>query len=616
MPATASQKAKMSRNAAVLARVDSWQYLKYFAFTKDEHDKGVVYKRLPHRAYLRVLARAWDESERYPIVLMEKTRQIICTWFVCLLLAREVALFTNRQIGIQSKTEGDSDKSVGRVEHSLEPLFKWRPEEGGWPYRSGRYALSKPKTTNERFKAAKRIYFPGSKSEIHAVAQGQDVVRQQTYSILFSDEIGHQRDWYLAYKAGTPTTGAKGRYWGQGTANGYGPDWMLMNNVDVMTGDRTGDNKMDSRRIARPRLQPPEGMSTEDARWWIENALLEMPDETPDGQGFKQIPLDELFACVPGMEVWETQNGILGMRLHYSADPYKSPETEAGREWIRREKIGKTHDQWEMEYEINRGAFDGRPVIGNWSRDVFVKPLTYDTTIGVRNSCDFGYQVACFFFAQLVPVRGFDDFQLRILREIVLRNSGTPQMAKLAVEIMKAQFSKAWVSGDLRTFPDPTGMRRQSTTSDSSLNTDVKILYEAGLKPGVVKHGVVPSTNLVKAVFAHSLPNGEPAVVIDPSCEYLISCVGGGWHFPLIPVPRHLGKPEKDGVYDHGGDALRFLVANCFDPSKYVDTREKPQVTFSTIKLRTPDGRIYGTRRVAKVRGKEVMRDYGLGFGG
>ena len=289
-----------------------------------------------------------------------------------------------------------------------------------------------------------------------------------------------------------------------------------------------------------------------------------------------------------------TSTGTHCVRVHYSCDPDKNPETEVGKKWVEMAQENVPPDDWEQEMEINYRAHKGRPVISNWKRHIFVKPLDYDSELPLRIVCDYGTEVAVAAFAQYVPVPGFNFRQLKILDEIVLRNSNTNELALAIIDYMKGKFTRSWETHNYIMYCDVAGTQGKAEVSDPSLNSSIKIMRSHGFHPRCKRMFIPDSTAVVKTVFAQVGPNGEPAIVIDPRADYMIQCASGGWHFPDKPGARE-GYPDKDGEFDHGGDIYRYLICNIIP---YSDITLKRRVYNPPIPIRMEyTGRIVGYRR-------------------
>ncbi len=553
-------KAELAAIDAALARVDPWSYLTTWVITQDEHDKVHPFKQFPGKLMYRVITRAWEE---FPVLFIEKSRQIMITWIFAALYLWDCLFFKGRKVFLQSKRQEDANDILERSKTIYEQLL-----EQNFP------GLPKARTISEKPGTATKLEFPDNRSVLRAIPQGPDIVRGPTTSGLLGDEVAFQFEAEKAYDAALPSIQGGGRYTGPSTPNGRAFNWRMIHSIDRKTGFASGPDRVDSNRVRELRYTPEQ--------------LLSM-----DREKFNSIPFDELVACVPGIRFRIGHNGIPSLRIHYSADPDKSPETPQGQQWIAEAKATMTADAWEREMEISYDSFEGRPIISNWQRSIFVRPFDYDPEATMYIGVDFGSEICVAAFAQYVPIKGFDFKQLRFIDEIFLRNSDTPTLGKEIIEKLRMLYEKSWEHRNLRVFPDPAGHQRRETTSDKSQNTSIKILRGLGLPIYSKKLGVPESTDLVRSIFARTSPDGQPGVLVNKRCDYLIRVLAGGWRYPDKDVGTHSGHPLKDGEYDHGGDVIRHIAGNVVKVSEFTG-RQKYQPPQPIREFQT--GRIIGWR--------------------
>lgn len=571
------------------AKKHLWPFFKYFVFTMDEHDKTVLYKPCPHKLYIRVMCRAAME---FDVLLEEKSRQIFMSWFWVGVCLWDAMFFYNRLVQMQGKKEPDAQKLLNRARHIYTAIKKLVEPEMGCKI------IPDAQTVGQKYGTKTELKFPEMNSLLEAIPEGPDQVRSNTLSRLFVDEMGEQRQFKDAMAAAMPAIVGGGAFAGVGTPKGKNYPYFLVNGLDDITGKSMGRHLVDSRNIHEKLITPPPSLTEGAARQWIENELISMPDDE-----FNSIPFAELVACIPGIEYRRTAEEKDILTIHYTADPEKDPCTKEGAEWLKEAKrkfIGG-QARWNQEYEIDYGAYLGRPVIKNWEHDKFVRPCEYDSDLKLHMSFDFGTDVNVTLFAQYGPPK-LDDgktgegMQLRILKEIVLRMSHTPNQALLTAQAMENDFWRSRINKNYKAYCDPNGDRNNETTSDRSLNSSIGILESYGIYPLNRKFGVPESTQLMETVFYLELPCGQPAILIDPSCEYLISCFAGGLHYPLEPKPGRHGYYEKDGEYEHGGDTARYLIANLFEAADLTG-RKKEKALRATPIYNPVSGRKIGYRR-------------------
>lgn len=75
-----------------------------------------------------------------------------------------------------------------------------------------------------------------------------------------------------------------------------------------------------------------------------------------------------------GISTRKTKLGWNVIRIHYSADPDKNPNTAAGAAWLASAKSGLSDARWRKEYEIDYGALGGQLVFPMFDESIHVVP--------------------------------------------------------------------------------------------------------------------------------------------------------------------------------------------------------------------------------------------------
>lgn len=537
---------------------DPWVWLKYFTFTKDEHDDRYLYKPFPPKLCYRIICRAIQE---FDVLFMEKSRQMMISWIFCSLFLHDALFRNNRRIFYQTEKDEKAQALIDRSRHIYTGCLNMTGDFlGNW--------LPEIRMTGKKAGTNSELAMDSMGSSINAIPQGPEQIPSYTLSWLFADEIDLQPKFEKGYAAAAPAIHGGGGFVGTGSVYGQSFGESVMYCLDPQTRKPLGEHKIDSRRQARNFVKPPGHYNKVQERYWIENKLVNMPTDQ-----FMKVPFEDLVACVPGIDYWKTADDFDVLKFHYSADPKKDPMTPEGKIWCKGlRKIFKTESAWDQHMEMRRDVFAGRPVVRNWETLRFVKDLReeYDSHLPIGLSFDFGTQCCLCFFSQYRPViidKTHIGYQELILKELVLLNSDTPTLADETVRIMRDYFPRSWLNKNIRACCDPNGWQHSATTSDRSMSTSVGILNAHGIYPRNKKFGCRESTELIETVFEIALddgsPRGLPAILIDQSCEYLISCCAGGLHYPEIGTGIE-GHYEKDGKFDHGGDGLRYRLANDF----------------------------------------------------
>lgn len=552
-----------------IAKHDPWYFLRYFTFTIDTHDKvHRVRKPFPATAYSRIYCRFWQEVDTG---FCEKSRQIRITWENMALDLWDVMFNPGKLTFYQSKKQPDANAILERSQFIYNAL-RMDPDLVEWGIPQVRFSGEKAGTNTV-------MEFPANYSKIVAIPQGGDILRMHTASKIFSDENNFQPEAEDAYAGAKPTVEGGGQWIAVSTPNGMTHMYYTLYCIDPNTGEPRGEHRKDSKTIQKRDLVPPftgdmnNLDDVENHRRLIEKTIIEMDDET-----FYGVPLEELVANMPGMAYWQTFDGVHCLRIHYSSDPEKSPQTAAGRAWIAKARQGVSPDAWAREYEISYKTFAGRPVISSYRRELHVAHLEYNSELPLLISFDFGRPCGCL-IGQFGLLKKFPVHRLNILAELLLYgdNAKTQLMAEALSSLIQARFPRSWSRRWFNCYCDPNGDRRSETTADASLDSNMKILETHGYRCNNQKFNVPESTQMMDAVFAMILPDSYPAVMIDESCEYLITVVGGGLHYPKKILPGDEWYYEKDGINDHGGDMLRYMVANNFNPRDFGPKRDEKQ---------------------------------------
>lgn len=175
----------------------SSDYLERQVFTQDEHDDTVESKAFPDKAYIRQMVGWWLSSK---MNLWEKSRQIMASWLMCALYLHDTQFGMGRRNFIQSKKELDSDALLRRC------YFIWFHQE---PWLKALFPAEYTYCHLRFFKPGQQGGLPYS--ELHAIPQGGDILRQYTASGLFIDEGAFQPDLESSIRSAGPMLKGGGR---------------------------------------------------------------------------------------------------------------------------------------------------------------------------------------------------------------------------------------------------------------------------------------------------------------------------------------------------------------------------------------------------------------------
>lgn len=141
-----------------------------------------------------------------------------------------------------------------------------------------------------------------------------------------------------------------------------------------------------------------------------------------------------------GIQKWRTPDGVTVLRIHYTADPAKDPDTVEGLGWLMKAlqgyKGGMDGVDWRREMEIDWQIRGARQVFPHFDRDiaphVVVEPFSIPKHWPVYFGFDYGYR-APFAIAVIAFKTPIDAF---LVDEIYLKEVPIHEQARHALENM------------------------------------------------------------------------------------------------------------------------------------------------------------------------------------
>jgi hypothetical protein len=146
---------------------------------------------------------------------------------------------------------------------------------------------------------------------------------------------------------------------------------------------------------------------------------------------------------------------------------------------------------------------------------------------------------------------------IEIYDEIYLDNSNTTEMID--------EIKNRYPTNPITVFPDPAGVQRRASAGG---NTDIKLLEMAGFATRYHRqHPLVRDRiNSGNSLF-FKRDDGSTRFTIDPACKKTITCLKN-WAYKTDTMI-----PSKDSGFDHGCDALTYMVQFLFPITKPVEPR-------------------------------------------
>jgi hypothetical protein len=167
--------------------------------TKDEHGLGELsVKQFPTREEKPYVWEVIDTIQREQLVAVEKSRQLMVTWIMCLFCLWMAKFQPNRLIFIQSKKEEDAANLVFNSE---------------WPAARISFIESNlPDFLRSDCAAAYgKLFYRDTGSRIWGIPEGGDQIRSYTASCIVSDEAAFQPEFEQAWKAANPSIKGGGK---------------------------------------------------------------------------------------------------------------------------------------------------------------------------------------------------------------------------------------------------------------------------------------------------------------------------------------------------------------------------------------------------------------------
>jgi len=187
---------------------------------------------------------------------------------------------------------------------------------------------------------------------------------------------------------------------------------------------------------------------------------------------------------------------------------------------------------------------------------VHVQPIDYDPNLPLYRSLDFGFvnPFVCLW------LQVDDAGVVRVIDEYV-RSRAT---IDVHAEQMKSQIPipEEQVAA---TFCDPAGKSVNDVTGTSV----IRELRAMGIIVRSRRSGILEGIELIRRAIRSG--DGQSRLIISPRCQRLIEAMEC-YHYPESGgAPGEL--PQKDGLYDHPIDALRYFFVNHSRPAKTTTRR-------------------------------------------
>ncbi|MBM4102601.1 MAG: hypothetical protein FJ263_00920 [Planctomycetes bacterium] len=181
-------------------------------------------------------------------------------------------------------------------------------------------------------------------------------------------------------------------------------------------------------------------------------------------------------------------------------------------------------------------------VFAEFEPRVHIAEVGYDANLPLYRAMDFGYSnpFVCLWI-QADAAGG-----VRVIDEYMKTRA---MIAENGAEVLRR--TPGGGSKEIMTFCDPAGACRNDVTGTSAVRELAAMGIRCKHRPSAVLEGLELIRRALKA------GDGKSRLVISPKCQRLIEAMRC-YHYP----PCGGETPDKDGVYDHPIDALRYFFVN------------------------------------------------------
>lgn len=249
-----------------------------------------------------------------------------------------------------------------------------------------------------------------------------------------------------------------------------------------------------------------------------------------------------------GITEYTTPQGVKVLKVHYTADPDKcSPE------WIAEAKRGTTQAAWEREYEINFHVHPGKPWYPEFRYDFHVAKNELRPVQGrpIVRGWDYG----------LTPATCFCQTTAKGQMMILYPELQSTDCGILAHgRVVKSESGTMFQGYTFQDIGDPAGNQR-SQTDERSANELLRSEYGITVAPGPIAANT--RYEAVRKLLTTTTGDGQPMLLIDPRCTWIIGAFTGGYHRKEV-AGRLLEEPDKN-EYSHIMDAVGYVAASIYN---------------------------------------------------
>lgn len=206
--------------------------------------------------------------------------------------------------------------------------------------------------------------------------------------------------------------------------------------------------------------------------------------------------------------------------MHYSCDPGKDPQTEAGKAWIAETGRGMGRQKWNQEYEGDPFATVGKSIHPDFRREIHVRKIEPIPHERMYVGIDPAIRLSGVAWLQIRNM-GSKTPQVRVYRELRSLDKDMAKVGQAILDINKRHFDQ--FEGKIYYEQDIAGQQREQATGISVQ----KILGMLGIAPASQKSRPEDRIQLINHLLSSTTDEGEPCFLIDPCCTWAIGGLSG-----------------------------------------------------------------------------------------
>ena len=263
---------------------------------------------------------------------------------------------------------------------------------------------------------------------------------------------------------------------------------------------------------------------------------------TPDGYG----TFYELYLRGKTEPGWYSFNSPSWHNIFAFPDGENDPDLQEARQTLSKEV-------YEQEYKAEFTSLSGR-IYGDFTRHDNVGDYRYNYNLPTFLSIDFGYRMPCALFFQVV--KGVDG-----LEHVYLIDEITHKTNMRTLDLVNAIKEKNYRL--TRVFGDPAGYQVQASVGMGEAEifyqmTGHRVYSVRDKASRNINSGISHVRNFILAA------NGTRRFHVSEKCQGIIEDIES-YRYPETKDGKELKEaPLKDGISDHGCDALRYFFINRF----------------------------------------------------